>query len=464
MELYTLDGLLRRTELVEGYESFIWTERYADIGEIEIVLASTQQHRNLLASGTFIGLSESKRVMKIDTISDTEGADGIKKLTVTGKEFSNILHDRVTNTGLVGEQVGTWASSGRPSTVIRALFDYVCRNGSSDITDKLPFLIAGSLYPPGNLPEDTASYTIERTNSSLFAAIKELADVWDLGFRLYKGPDTGKLYFDVYKGNDLTSSQTVWPAVIFSPDLDTLQDISELSSIVNSKNVALVMNDNLTVTVYADGADVNTSGFAKRVLMVSANDVKYAERTNTLSADQETAINKANAFPNVLEDEKAALSRLIQKTRLMPGDAVRISSVIMRNALTAAEQALVGTARDASVALEPAEQAMLIVALTQRGQEELAKNRSISAFDGEITQLSPYKYTKHYNLGDLVEMRNTDGLTNQMLVTEQIFAADETGERAYPTLTMKLFITPGSWLAWENTQVWQNAPGTWATA
>lgn len=464
MELYTLDGLLRRTELIEEYESYIWTERYSDLGEIQIVAQSTQQLRNLLTTGTFIGLSESRRVMQVETIEDKEDTDGSKKLTVTGKEVVGILNHRVAVTGLAGEVSGSWKWSAKPSDIIRKLFDYSCRVGTSDITDKLPLLVAGSLYSAGNLPEDTDSYTVERNASNLYVAVKEMSDVWDLGFRMYKGDDDGKLYFDVYKGNDRTTSQTILPPVIFSPDLDTLQGISELTSITNSKNVARVINPFMSVTVYATGASVSTSGFDKRILFVDGSDIVYPARTNTITTAQQTAINKAIAFTTTMEDEKDALNRLIQKTRLLSGDSARISAVITRNTWAGVESSDIGQARDASVALEAAETVVMTAAMTQRGVEELAKNRSISAFDGEITTISPYKYNRDYDMGDLVEMRNTDGLTNQMLVTEQIFAADETGERAYPTLTIKLFITPGSWLAWENTQVWQDAPGTWSTS
>lgn len=386
MELYTLDGLLRRTELVEGYESFLWTERYSDLGDLQIVTPSTAQYRNLLASGTFMGLSESQRVMKIETLVDAQAADGTKKLTITGKEITDVLNDRVTVTGLIGVAPNTWTQTGKPSDVIRALFDYGCRNGYSAATDALPLITAGSLNAAGNLPEDGVSYTFERKYGVLFDAMKEIGDIFDLGFRLYKGPDTATLYFDVYKGTDRTSGQTAVSAVIFSEDLDSLQNVSELTSVAKSKNVAYVKGRDRTVYVYSGGASSSTAGFGKRMLYVDGTDIQAPDAT------------------------------------------------------------------------------AMIAALTQRGQQELAKNRSISAFDGEITQLSPYKYNTHYAMGDLVEMRNSLGLTNQMLVTEQIFSADATGERAYPTLTIKRFITPGSWLAWENSQVWVDAPGTWATS
>lgn len=110
----------------------------------------------------------------------------------------------------------------------------------------------------------------------------------------------------------------------------------------------------------------------------------------------------------------------------------------------------------------------LTAALNQRGYEELAKYRVLQAFDGEISQNSKFVYGRDYNLGDLVETRNTDGVTNNMRVTEQIFVEDQNGERSYPTLMLNTFINTGSWLSWSNqtwydldadtTSVWNNQP------
>jgi hypothetical protein len=93
-------------------------------------------------------------------------------------------------------------------------------------------------------------------------------------------------------------------------------------------------------------------------------------------------------------------------------------------------------------------------ALIQRGTEELAKCRTLQAFDGEISQFSQYKYQRDYYLGDLVEQRDGDGNSNYMRVTEQIFVSDGEGERSYPTLEVNQFITTGSWLSWTGDKKW----------
>jgi hypothetical protein len=47
-----------------------------------------------------------------------------------------------------------------------------------------------------------------------------------------------------------------------------------------------------------------------------------------------------------------------------------------------------------------------------------------------------------------------------MIVTEQIFSSDSTGEKSYPTLSIKQVITPGTWVAWDHSEVWDDEPDT----
>lgn len=92
--------------------------------------------------------------------------------------------------------------------------------------------------------------------------------------------------------------------------------------------------------------------------------------------------------------------------------------------------------------------------MIQLGQQQLALNRQLHGFDGEIAQDGQYQYGRDYNLGDLVEVRSDNGVSNSMQVTEQIFAEDGQGARSYPTLVINEFITPGSWAALPAAKVW----------
>jgi hypothetical protein len=93
-----------------------------------------------------------------------------------------------------------------------------------------------------------------------------------------------------------------------------------------------------------------------------------------------------------------------------------------------------------------------------RGRQALADYKTMLAFDGEVPTFGQYIYDVDYKLGDLVEVRNADGFTDQKRVTEQIFSDDVQGEKSYPTLSSELVITPGSWSAWDGAQAWDDLP------
>ena len=87
MEWYILDDNLQRDEIIEGFESFIWTERYQGWGDFQILIISTPETRNAFQPGVRIGMKFSYRVMTIETVQDDLGDDGTKKLTITGRSI-----------------------------------------------------------------------------------------------------------------------------------------------------------------------------------------------------------------------------------------------------------------------------------------------------------------------------------------------------------------------------------------
>jgi hypothetical protein len=390
MEVYTLDSLYRRTAVVDDHISCIWTERFTAMGDFELQLNSTLKNRNLFIPGTRLAMNESYRLMVVETVEDGTDDDGRNILKVTGPSIEEILDDRVAR-GTLGDLTTTpkWVLTGTPGEIMRQIFHDICVTGILDAGDIISGVTEGSsLFPVDTIVEPADDITVEIDPMTVYQATKQIGDQYALGFRLVWDFNTSQLYYDVYAGSDRTSSQTTLPAVIFSPELDNLQDTKELVSISLYKNVAYVFSPVGHEIVYPLDVDPSIEGFQRRVLLVKADDITD-------------------------EDGPTASARMIT-----------------------------------------------------RGLEELAKNRNLQAFDGEISQYSQYKYGRDYHLGDLLEQRNSDGVINHMQVTEQIFVSDQQGERSYPTLTVNKLITPGSWSGWDPTlQEWFDLdadPITWS--
>lgn len=74
--------------------------------------------------------------------------------------------------------------------------------------------------------------------------------------------------------------------------------------------------------------------------------------------------------------------------------------------------------------------------LTWYGRKALAKRNREFVFDGKVTDLNPYKYRVHYNLGDKVTLKDIDASENnnhKVMVIEYIWSHDTAGYRSYPT-------------------------------
>lgn len=384
MEVYILDNLRRPIDVVDRFESFIWTERYAAMGDFELALMSNSSNRRRFAVGTRISTTESLRLMEVETLEDKD-TDGEKILTIRGRSLEKILDDRIARPSTADLTVSPkWVLTGLPAVIARKLFHDICVLGVLDPGDIIPGVIEASIFPEDTIPEPTDTITVEMEPDTLYKNMVDLCNIYDLGFRLVQDPNTWQLYWDVYSGSDRTTAQSDLPPVIFSPDLDNLKNPTELTSNALVKNVAFVLSSVGHEWVYPSDVNPSISGFERRVLLVKADDIQD-------------------------EDPLVASARMIQK-----------------------------------------------------GREELAKCRSFAGFDGEITQNSQYKYGRDYNLGDLVEQRNTDGVTNYMRVVEQIIVQDREGERSYPTLSINKFIMPGSWASWDFNQEWVDlGPETW---
>lgn len=390
MDIYILDSFYRRIDVVDKYESLIFTERFSSAGDFQLKVQSTLGNRNRLVEGTKLAILESYRVMIVDTVQDGTDDDGQQILTITGPSLESVMDQRLARSAMNDTTTNpSWVLTGTPKVIATQMFHDICVTGVLDAGDKIPLINEGSLFPADTNPAPTDSITYTVSPDTLYNSEKTLCDQYLMGFRLVRNGDTSQLWFDVYMGSDRTSHQTTLPAVIFSSAMENLQNTNELRSVTPYKNAAYVITPVGTRIIYPDDVDPTVSGFDRRVLLVNADDI---------------------------------------------------------------------TDTDPVVA-----QALML----QRGVDELAKNRKVRAFDGEISQNSQYVYGTDYNLGDLVENRNSDGASNSMQVTEHIFVSDAEGVRSYPTLTVNQFIIPGSWIAlpagkiWNDftTEQWADLPG-----
>lgn len=275
MEIYLLDDLYRRVSVVDKFESLIWTERYASRGDFELQMHSKSENRTLFPIGQRFVIEQSTRVMTVETIEDSVDEEGKATLTFKGYSLEMILDRRLALAALTDLTTNPkWNITGLPAAVAAQIFHDICVTGTLNAGDIIAGVNESSIYPPDTIPAPADSITYEIDPQTVYAAIKYLCDVYDMGFRLVRSQTNNELYFDIYTGSDRTTQQTDLPAVVFSPELANLKNTKELTTVALYKNVAYVMSPVGHEVVYAQDVDPSVAGFNRSVLLVIADDIE----------------------------------------------------------------------------------------------------------------------------------------------------------------------------------------------
>jgi hypothetical protein len=191
MELYTLDPLLRRDEIVDQFESLIWTERFNKAGDFEMVIRSTPDTRRIFKPGLLLACNLSHRVMIVQSVENNADAAGKRTL----KDQGPLSREHLGGPGGFGclgstTTYPTWSITGTPGAIMRKIFHDICVTGVLNVADKVPFINEGNvLFPVSTIAESTTSITINLDPTTVLQAEQDLGTLYDLGFRLYRNYD-----------------------------------------------------------------------------------------------------------------------------------------------------------------------------------------------------------------------------------------------------------------------------------
>lgn len=376
MEPYTLNRNFIKQNIVDGYDSIIWTERYYGDSAIELVVPATIEMFQKLAPGTFVGLDSSDEIMILETFNIEKG-----KLKVTGISILPWLDNRFVRTSPNHEDEHWVLETGSAGWTMWAIVYYMCVAGSPYLNGTNPTGIPNpqKLAIPGlglRAFDDTGPIiSVSVPYGPVYKALKDIAETYEVGQQITLESVSDTSYFlgyRNYRGIDRTSGQSVNPVVRFSPQMDSFTDIKELQSIKDLKTEVYTFATGLkpnegepvltTVPGYAGLTGPQYTGFDLRALQV---------------------------FPGEIT------------TDLVGGDPAKVVDI-----------------------------------LNSRALEELTKNKFVKAVDGEIVPDNQFQYGVHYHLGDVIEVEGNTGVVQSARITEYIRSQDAAGEKAYPTVSM----------------------------
>jgi hypothetical protein len=391
MEPYTLDRNFHKRDIIDGFNSIIWTERYYGNSEVELVVPINPDMLNALSLGVFLGIPESDEIMILETVNIEDNKlklNGISLLPWLNNRFIRIdpKHDVVSWT--LGVNAGE-----TPGWMLWAMVYYMCCAGSLYLNGTNPTGIPNpeQLIIPGlGLKDYDKSGTNVKTvipYGPLYDRMKEIAEAYEIGMQITLDAVTDTSYslgFRSYKGLDRTSNQTTYPPVRFSPQMDSLTNIKELQSIAALKTLVYTYSEGFTEK---DNPGLMTKLGEARLtgLQYTGFDLRALMLPESLTVDMVGGRTATSGPPPVTA---------------LPGDPTQVIQVLNLFAAQA-----------------------------------LNENSGIAVVDGEIVPTNQFKYGIHYNLGDIIEVQGNSPVVSPSRVTEYIRAQDEAGERAYPTVT-----------------------------
>lgn len=293
MDLIKLNAQFRGTDLVEGWDSLIWTERFFSCGDFQMKTPYVKNHRDLLPVGSYLGLRDTEEVMLVEDHLIETDENNVDWLTVSGRTFEVIGEQRytfriTTGTGpgsaTAALKYGSQVDSNRASLVVFLIFDRYSEN-AEDVTERIPgvrYIQTDVDYYYDQPPQVDIDYTAPM--SDIYSEVYRLLKADGAGLRNKRQPgeiEADNLVIEFYRGADRTVKQTKNEPVIFTTDQGNFQNPKFLESIRNYKNIAYIVSPIWSRKVYAYGiVPGSLSGKDLRPLYVDASDYTSASGTS----------------------------------------------------------------------------------------------------------------------------------------------------------------------------------------
>ena len=307
MDIWVLDKTLEANDIVDTFNSLIWTDRYDEYGDFEIYTSVTDQALSLLQMDYYLQSRSSEHVMIIEEVLiDTDPENG-NSVTITGRSLESLLSRRIVWTQTLLD--------GSVQDCIKKLLDENVIS-PKDVNRKIPnFVFETSVEKAVTEPKITAQFT----GDNLYDVISEICRLTGLGFKVTLN-DKKQFVFKLYAGADRTYAQTENPYVVFSPKFENIANSNYLESKKEYKNVALVAGE-------GEGAERKTtsvgegSGLERRELFVDARDISTTTEDNVTLSDEEYKKQLAQRGDEKLADtnrrntDTAGRRELSQKTK-----------------------------------------------------------------------------------------------------------------------------------------------------
>ena len=376
MEAYTLNRSFIKQNTIDAFKSLIWTERYQGDSEVELVVPATLDLFKKIPVGTFFSIDSSDEVMILETMNIENNA-----LKFKGISLLAWMDNRFVRTSSNHEDQYWYIENQKPGQILWTILYNMCCQGSP--------------YLNGTINTGIAS-------PSKFV-------IPGLGLKSY----------------DTTLSSVVKLGVPFGPVYKAMKDIATTYSL--GMQITL---ESVSDSAYSLGFR-SYMGLDRTTAQAINTQIRFSPQMDSFTDIKELQSIKefktiAYTFATGLKvDPPAPSLTTIPGVSSVPGTYTGFDL-----------RALQVFSTDITTDLVGGDTQKVVDMLNSRAYDEIIKNKFIKSVDGEIVPESQFKYGVHYNLGDVIEVQGNTGIVQPARITEYIKSQDESGEKAYPTVSI----------------------------
>jgi hypothetical protein len=405
MELLTLDSKFQPVNLIENYESLIWTERYDKAGDFQLVSSDIAATVKALPKETCVSLRDSTVPMLIE-FHKIEKKGNDQKVTVIGRSFDACALERRAS---VKEPFGSttksaWVVSAAKESdaayvAMRTVLGDTARyQGSTLVLSPIAAAVSPTYDPIPQIDLTLpADYGVAAWSATKYYMLNDLVS--------YGG--------NYYLATSLNGNLNQVPTL--SPTYWTLTTATKSYEIKTGNLYTTVME-----LLVSNNRGLKSVRPDQNGTKVGVEIYNGADRTSTVVFD-------------------ARLEQLDNATYLLGAQgsanvAYFYGYLGSQQVLKTAAPEPSGMDRRVLVMDETSDQSTNPAAVRYtRGLVELYKNNPTALFDGEVAQQVAQGYNTSYFLGDLLKLTGDYDLSQNVRVVEFIRSADAQGEKAYPT-------------------------------
>lgn len=397
MDFYVLDNGYdgySRKEIIDAYESAIWTERFKGDGDFELHLPVENPVLSTLPTGTLLECEGSEQPMIIEEIETENGVTKLSGTTITQWFNNRFLRSSTDHT------VKEWEVTDVPlAQLICNIVNWWCvdseflSSGAMGFDAnylKIPGLFVDAA-PANNGLVAMPHFTGAIEFGGIYDIIRPFADQAGVGLKVYLhdlGNGQRNIGFAVYPVGFKANVNVTGKIVIFSPQMETFENIKELQSESDHWNEVYMWLAN--IEDLTTQPEYNYGGYV---------------RTDWTHVYQNGQSSMANTPWN----------RRVRMT---------FSEVVQEDY----DSWPVWNPSDPDHPFRPD------TPIDTELKQHLVDHKFVHLIDGEIVPSDQLKYGVDYKLGDIVAMQ---GYTRDIIagqVTEFIRSKDSSGEKTFPTV------------------------------